>query len=126
MGKEATTPSKLPKIFYVNWFRRDDEGGFLWPGFGENGRVLKWVVQRLEGTAPARETPIGRVPTPESLDTDGLDLSPEALARCLDVDPAEWRAELPEVQEWFEQFGDTLPATLWTELDGLRARLGPS
>jgi phosphoenolpyruvate carboxykinase (GTP) len=123
IGKDNDA-AKLPRIFYVNWFRRDDEGGFLWPGFGENSRVLKWIVERIDGQAAAVETPIGHVPTPESLDTDGLDLSEEALAAALAVDVDEWKAELPQIQEWFEKFGDDLPAVLWTELDGLRARLG--
>ena len=123
VGKEHDA-ARLPKIFYVNWFRRGDDGRFLWPGFGENSRVLKWVVERLEGKAPAHETPIGHVPTPESLDTDGLDLTPEQVAAALRVDPVEWRAELPQIAAWFERFGDTLPTTLWTELDGLKARLG--
>lgn len=122
VGKDNDA-AKLPKIFYVNWFRRDDEGGFLWPGFGENSRVLKWVVERIDGQAAAVETPIGHVPAPGSLDTDGLDMTEEALAAALAVDPEEWRAELPQIQEWFEKFGDDLPAVLWTELDGLRARL---
>ncbi|WP_139979544.1 phosphoenolpyruvate carboxykinase (GTP) [Nocardioides litoris] len=122
IGKDNDA-SKLPRIFYVNWFRRDDEGGFLWPGFGENSRVLKWVVERIDGQAAAVETPIGHVPAPGSLDTDGLDMSEEALAAALHVDPEEWKAELPQIQEWFEKFGDDLPAVLWTELDGLRARL---
>ncbi len=122
VGK-ANDAAKLPRIFYVNWFRRDAEGDFLWPGFGENSRVLKWVVERIEGTAAAIETPIGHVPTIESLDVDGLDLSPKAVAAALEVDPEEWKAELPLIQEWFEKFGDDLPAVLWTELDGLRARL---
>ena len=123
VGKDNDA-AKLPKIFYVNWFRRDDEGGFLWPGFGENSRVLKWVVERIDGQAAAVETPIGHVPTPGSLDTDGLDLTDEALERALAVDVEEWKAEIPQIQEWFEKFGDDLPAVLWTELDGLRARLG--
>jgi len=123
VGKDNDA-AKLPKIFYVNWFRRDDEGGFLWPGFGENSRVLKWVVERIDGQAAAVETPVGHVPAPGSLDTEGLDLSEEALAAALAVDPEEWKAELPQIQEWFEKFGDDLPAVLWTELDGLRARLG--
>ena len=116
--------TQLPKIFYVNWFRRDEDGGFLWPGFGENSRVLKWVVERIEGRAAAAETPIGHVPTPESLDTDGLGLDDAALARVLDVDVEEWRAEVPLIQEWFDKIGDKTPTTLLTELDGLRARLG--
>jgi phosphoenolpyruvate carboxykinase (GTP) len=123
VGKDNDA-AKLPRIFYVNWFRRDDEGGFLWPGFGENSRVLKWVVERMEGRAEAVETPIGHVPTPGSLDVDGLDMSTEALEAALAVDVEEWRAEIPQITEWFEKFGDDLPAVLWTELDGLKARLG--
>ena len=123
MGKE-NDEAKLPRIFYVNWFRRDDEGGFLWPGFGENSRVLKWVVERIEGQAAAVETPIGHVPAPGSLDVDGLDMTEEALTAALAVDPEEWKAEIPQIQEWFEKFGDQLPTVLWTELDGLKARLG--
>ena len=128
IGKD-NDEAKLPKIFYVNWFRRaqnDDgsEGGFLWPGFGENSRVLKWVVERLEGQAAAQETAIGHVPAPGSLDTDGLDMTEEALVAALAVDDEEWKAEVPQIQEWFEKFGDQLPTVLWTELDGLKARLG--
>ncbi len=123
VGKDNDA-AKLPRIFYVNWFRRDDEGGFLWPGFGENSRVLKWIVERIDGQAAAVETPIGHVPAPGALDTAGLDVAEEQLAAALEVDVEEWRAELPQIQEWFEKFGDDLPAVLWTELDGLRARLG--
>jgi phosphoenolpyruvate carboxykinase (GTP) len=123
MGKE-NDEAKLPRIFYVNWFRRDEDGGFLWPGFGENSRVLKWVVERIDGQAAAVETAIGHVPAPGSLDVDGLDMSAEALEQALAVDPEEWKAEIPQIQEWFEKFGDDLPAVLWTELDGLKARLG--
>jgi phosphoenolpyruvate carboxykinase (GTP) len=123
VGKDNDA-SKLPKIFYVNWFRRDEDGGFLWPGFGENSRVLKWVVERMEGTAEAVETPIGHVPTRESLDVEGLSMSAEALEAALAVDVEEWKAEIPQITEWFEKFGEDLPAVLWTELDGLKARLG--
>ncbi|WP_205471786.1 phosphoenolpyruvate carboxykinase (GTP) [Nocardioides sp. SYSU D00038] len=123
VGKENDA-AKLPKIFYVNWFRRDEDGGFLWPGFGENSRVLKWIVERIEGQAAAVETPIGHVPAAGTIDTEGLDMTPEALEAALAVDPEEWKAELPQIQEWFEKFGDDLPAVLWTELDGLRERLG--
>jgi phosphoenolpyruvate carboxykinase (GTP) len=122
VGKD-NDDAKLPKIFYVNWFRRDENGDFLWPGFGENSRVLKWVVERIEGQAAAVETPIGHVPTPEALDTDGLDMTAEQIEAALRVDREEWKAELPQIQEWFEKFGEQLPAVLWTELDGLRARL---
>jgi phosphoenolpyruvate carboxykinase (GTP) len=123
VGKEHDA-AKLPRIFYVNWFRRDEDGGFLWPGFGENSRVLKWVVERIEGTAEAVETPIGRVPTPDALDVEGLDMSREKLEAALAVDATEWREEIPQITEWFEKFGDKLPTVLWTELDGLKARLG--
>ena len=124
VGKGADA-AKLPKIFYVNWFRRDDEGNFVWPGFGENIRVLKWVIERIEGTAAAVETPIGHVPTPESLDTDGLDMTAEELEAALAVDAEEWRAELPADRGVVRQDRrDKLPTTLWTELDGLKARLG--
>ncbi len=121
MGKDNDA-AKMPKIFYVNWFRRDEDGGFLWPGFGENSRVLKWVVERMEGQAEAIETPIGHVPTPESLDTDGLDVSEAHLAEALRVDVEEWKAEIPQITEWFEKFGDDLPATL---VDRARRPQGP-
>ncbi|WP_412540510.1 phosphoenolpyruvate carboxykinase (GTP) [Longispora sp. K20-0274] len=125
MGKGSDgDATKLPKIFYVNWFRRGDEGQFLWPGFGENSRVLKWVVERLEGKAEAVETPIGYVPTVDSLDVSGLDISAADLEAALKVDPEEWKAEIPQIQEWFDKFGDKLPAVLGAELDTLKARLG--
>ena len=116
---------KLPKIFLVNWFRRDEDGSFLWPGFAENSRVLKWVIERLEGKADAIETPIGFLPTPGAIDIEGLEgVDQETLAKALAFSPDEWRNELPLINEWFEKFGDDLPAVLWTELDGLKERLG--
>jgi phosphoenolpyruvate carboxykinase (GTP) len=115
--------SKLPKVFYVNWFRRRADGGFLWPGFGENSRVLKWIVERLDGRGSAVETPIGHVPTPDALDLSGLDLPAADVEAVLRVDRAEWEAELPQITEWFEKFGDKLPTVLWSELDALRSRL---
>ena len=128
LGKDADA-TKLPKIFYVNWFRREQQadgsyGPFLWPGFGENSRVLKWVIERMEGKAAAVETPIGHVPTPESLDVEGLDMTAAELEAALAVDPEEWKAEIPQIEEWFAKFGDTLPTQLQIELDGLKARLG--
>ena len=122
MGKQADDV-KLPKIFYVNWFRRDDEGNFTWPGFGENIRVLKWALERIEGTAAAVDTPIGRVPTSESLDVEGLDMDPELLAASLRVDADEWKAELAGIEEWFDKIGDSLPSSLRDELEALRQRL---
>jgi phosphoenolpyruvate carboxykinase (GTP) len=97
VGKSADA-TKLPKIFYVNWFRRDENGHFVWPGFGENSRVLKWAIDRIEGRADAVETPIGLVPTPEALDTDGLDMDPVELAKALEVRADEWQAEVPQIQ----------------------------
>jgi phosphoenolpyruvate carboxykinase (GTP) len=114
---------KLPKIFYVNWFRRDAEGNFTWPGFGENIRVLKWALERIDGTAAAIDTPIGRVPTPESIDIEGLDMAPEDLAAALTVDVEEWKRELPAIDEWFEQIGSAVPTPLRDELESLRLRL---
>ncbi|MEJ7648082.1 MAG: phosphoenolpyruvate carboxykinase (GTP) [Nakamurella sp.] len=121
---ERTDAAKLPKVFYVNWFRRDADGGFLWPGFGENSRVLKWAIERLEGTAAAVQTPIGNVPTPESLDLDGLGMSPEQITAALNVSRDEWLAEVPLIQEWFAKLGDTVPSALHDELAGLQQRLG--
>src|SRR6476646_6009808 len=123
VGKGADA-AKLPRIFYVNWFRRGADGRFLWPGFGENSRVLKWAIERIEGKAAAEETPIGFVPTPESLDTAGLDMSDADLEQALAVDAEEWKAEIPQIEEWFAKFGETLPTQLRVELDGLKARLG--
>ncbi len=123
VGKGAGDASRLPRIYYVNWFRRDSSGRFLWPGFGENIRVLKWIMERLDGVAEARQTPIGAVPTPESLDLSGLDIAPEDLEAVLAVDPQEWYAEVESVREWFSRFGDKLPGVLWAELDALEARL---
>ena len=113
----------LPKIYYVNWFRKSDGGDFLWPGFGENSRVLKWVFERCEGTAKAVETPIGNLPADGELDLDGLDVSREDLAQLLRVDVDGWLAELPLVREYYAQFGDRMPGQLETELDAMRDRL---
>jgi phosphoenolpyruvate carboxykinase (GTP) len=123
MGKQADA-SKLPRIFYVNWFRRDAGGRFLWPGFGENSRVLKWVVERIEGRAAAQETPIGYVPTPGSMDVSGLRLPADDLASVLEVDREEWTAEIPLVEAWFDKIGDKLPTGLRDELETLKRRLG--
>ena len=114
--------SRLPKIFLVNWFRRNASGGFAWPGFGENSRVLKWVIERIEGTAEALETPIGFVPAPGSLDLNGLDVSASDLADALKVDASEWESELAGIHEWYERFGGSLPAEMADELSSLKAR----
>ncbi len=123
VGKD-NDESKLPKIFYVNWFRKDDNGKFVWPGFGENSRVLKWVIERIEGKAAAVETPIGHVPTVDSVDVTGLAVSPEAMETALAVDVDEWKAEVPLIEEWFAKIGDRVPTALRVELDTLKSRLG--
>jgi phosphoenolpyruvate carboxykinase (GTP) len=114
---------KLPRIYAVNWFRKDADGKFVWPGFGENARVLKWIVDRLEGRAEAEDTPIGRVPTAGGLDLDGLTLSADAaeLLRCVDV--AAWREEAALIPAFYERFGEHLPAALWAQYEALTARL---
>ena len=122
-GKRADA-DKLPKIFYVNWFRRDENRKFLWPGFGENSRVLKWAIERIEGKAAAKETPIGYVPTAEDLDLSGLDASKEEIEAALEVDVAEWREEVPMIEEWFAKIGEKLPTVLRAELEVLKQRLG--
>ena len=121
-GKRADA-DKLPKIFYVNWFRRGEDGRFLWPGFGENSRVLKWAIERIEGTAAAHESPIGWVPTAADLDLSGLDADPADIDASLAVDVEEWRAELPLIEEWFAKIGDKLPTSLKDELAALKQRL---
>ncbi|MEO9326330.1 phosphoenolpyruvate carboxykinase (GTP) [Gordonia aurantiaca] len=123
VGKNADE-SKLPKVFYVNWFRRGDDGRFLWPGFGENSRVLKWIIGRIEGEAEGVETPIGIVAKPESLDVSGLDVAPEDVAEALAFNPDEWRQEIPSIEELFEFIGPKLPTSLRDELEGLKQRLG--
>ena len=122
LGKNADA-NKLPKIFYVNWFRRGDDGRFLWPGFGENSRILKWVIERVEGRGSATETPIGFVPKAEDLDTEGLTEPIEDIQAALDVKPEEWRKELPLIEEWFAKIGDQVPTSLRDELDALAQRL---
>ncbi|SDR06931.1 phosphoenolpyruvate carboxykinase (GTP) [Actinopolyspora saharensis] len=124
MGKEADT-SKMPSIYYVNWFRRDPSGEkIVWPGFGENCRVLKWIVDRLEGNAAAEETAIGRVPTADQLDLSNLDATREEIEQSLEVDRSEWRAELPLIEEWFDTIGDALPTSMRDELEALKQRVG--
>ena len=115
--------SKMPKIFFVNWFRRGDDGRFLWPGFGENSRVLKWIIERVEGKAGGKSTPIGIVPTAEDLDLDGLDVEATDVEEALAVNPEEWRQELPQIEEWFEFVGEKLPTGIKDEFDALKHRL---
>jgi len=121
---ERTDESKLPRIYGVNWFRKDADGKFLWPGFGENLRALDWICRRLEGEADAAETPGGAVPRPGDLDLTGLDADAGQVTQVLTVDPEEWKAELPNIREHFAEFGDRLPEALRTELAALERNLG--
>ncbi|MBT2209961.1 phosphoenolpyruvate carboxykinase (GTP) [Actinomadura sp. NEAU-AAG7] len=122
IGK-ATDAEKLPRIYYVNWFRKNADGKFIWPGFGENSRVLKWIVERLNGQADAVKSPIGHLPTREALDTGGLDLADADLDTLLTVDTQVWKQEAALVPEHFETFGDHLPKALWDEYHDLVRRL---
>ncbi len=121
MGKKITNP---PKIFHVNWFRTNEEGKFTWPGFGENLRVLKWILSRCEGTGKAVETPIGYTPTVDALDLEGLDLPPETVEELLKVDNEAWQEELAGMLTFFEQFGERLPQEIMDEYNSLKSRLG--
>jgi phosphoenolpyruvate carboxykinase (GTP) len=113
-----------PRIFFVNWFRKDDEGKFIWPGFGQNSRVLEWIFRRCEGTAEAVETPIGLLPSEGDIDLDGLDLSPEAVTALLSVDEGAAKGELPQMEAHLARFGDDLPAEVRAQLAALKERLG--
>jgi phosphoenolpyruvate carboxykinase (GTP) len=115
--------AQLPKIFYVNWFRKDEEGRWLWPGYGENSRVLAWVFGRVAGTADAEETPIGFVPTRDALPTDGLDIPDDELAELLHVDAEEWKQEIKPIRDHLAQFGEKLPPELSKQVDALEERL---
>ncbi len=121
IGEESG--AQLPKLFWVNWFRRGEDGSFLWPGFGDNARVLKWVLERLEGDADAAQTPIGLVPTPESLDTDGLEIDPAVLDELLAVDKESWRQEIPLIEAHFDAIGERLPEALRARLETLEKKL---
>jgi phosphoenolpyruvate carboxykinase (GTP) len=119
-----TDASKLPRIYGVNWFRKDADGRYLWPGYGENSRVLEWICRRLEGEADGAETPIGTVPRPDDLILDGLSDADRANTEAaLRVEPEEWARELPTMREHFETFGDRLPPELHDELGALADRL---
>jgi phosphoenolpyruvate carboxykinase (GTP) len=119
----ATDADKLPKLFYVNWFRKGADGSFLWPGFGENSRVLEWIFERCAGRGSAVETPIGNVPTIDAIPSEGLDVSPEAMAELLRIDVEGWRAEVPQIAEHYESLGGRVPDELRQELASLEKRL---
>jgi phosphoenolpyruvate carboxykinase (GTP) len=121
MGAKLKHP---PKIYHVNWFRRDADGKFLWPGFGDNLRVLEWIIDRCSGKAGAQETAIGNLPRPEDLDLEGLDLAPGVLTQLLSVHAEEWRAEAADIEKHFDEYGSRTPAALRAQVQALRARLG--
>jgi phosphoenolpyruvate carboxykinase (GTP) len=118
--------TKLPKLFWVNWFRKSPEGKFLWPGFGDNSRVLKWVLGRVNGDGEAVDTAIGRVPTPDAIDTTGLDIDLTTLAQLLQVDTESWRQEIPLVEGHYAGIGDRVPQELRDQLAALEKRLSGS
>jgi phosphoenolpyruvate carboxykinase (GTP) len=120
---QATEADKLPKMYWVNWFQKDEDGKFIWPGFGENSRVIKWVLERIEGTGDAVDTPIGRIPTPEALDTEGLDLTDDQLTHLLEVDRTLWRDEITRIEAHYDLVGERLPGEMRDELRELEKRL---
>ncbi len=120
----GAAPEKLPKVFYVNWFRKGEDGRWLWPGYGDNSRVLEWVFDRVSGGGEAVETPIGYVPAPGAIDVSGLDVSAEDMEELLNVNRAEWQAEVPSIREHYASFGDKIPAALHAQVDRLEADLG--
>jgi len=121
--KDRTDASKLPRLYFVNWFRKNDDGKFVWPGFGDNARVLKWIAERLDGEAEAVDTPVGRVPARDSLDLSGLNLSEADLATLLDVDAEVWAEEAALIPNFYRMFGDRLPQALWDQHAALTARI---
>jgi phosphoenolpyruvate carboxykinase (GTP) len=120
---KRTDPKKLPKVYFVNWFRKGADGKFLWPGFGENSRVLKWICERVEGAGKARQTPIGNIPTPEALDVSGLNLPAGSLGELLAVDQEGWKKEIADVEANYAKLGSHLPKALNEQLEKLRKRL---
>ncbi len=115
--------AKAPRIFYVNWFRKGDNGRWLWPGFGENSRILKWMCDRVDGKVGARETPIGLMPKEEDLNLSGLSIPSEDIEELLRVNPEAWKIEYFEIETFFEELGSHLPGRLKSQLEGLKKRL---
>jgi phosphoenolpyruvate carboxykinase (GTP) len=116
--------AELPKVFHVNWFRKDEDGKFLWPGFGENSRVLEWVFRRCDGGGETVDSTLGLLPAQGDLNTDGLEISDEAMSELLSVDDEAVKAQLPQVEEHLARFGDDLPDEISAQLDALKQRLG--
>jgi phosphoenolpyruvate carboxykinase (GTP) len=124
--KNLTDESKLPKIFYVNWFKKDNEGHFMWPGFGDNSRVLKWIFERCDGVGKAKLTPIGYMPTEDAIDTTALHIQPETMKQLTEISSIEWLEEVKSIREYYQSIGEKLPKELVNELDQLEIRLNMS
>ena len=122
IGKE-TTPEKLPKIFYVNWFRKDESGNFIWPGFGENIRVLKWIFERTEKDNNAVKSEIGYLPSEKAIDISGLDVTENDMKMLLSIQKDKWKTEAENIKNYYKIFGDRLPEGLKEEIDNLEKRL---
>jgi phosphoenolpyruvate carboxykinase (GTP) len=118
--------AQLPRIFFVNWFHKNADGKFVWPGYGENSRVLKWVFERVSGTGEAVETAIGLLPAEGAIDTEGLAVSDRDMAELLKVDVEGWRKELPDIEDFYNRFGDRVPDALRGQLSALEDRLAAS
>ena len=117
---------KLPKIFHVNWFRKDENGKFMWPGFGDNMRVLKWVIERCNGQADAVKTPVGFVPKTDDIDVSGLDVDVEVVNALLDIDAATWSAEIEDIDKYFSAYGDRLPPAIRKQIERIRNEIKAS
>lgn len=122
IGK-TTDPKKLPKIFHVNWFRKDADGKFLWPGYGENIQVIKWIFDQCDETTNSVKSPIGLLPQKDAIDVSGLNISDETMNELFKIDPADWKKEAENIREFYKTFGDDLPAELLGELNALEKRL---
>ena len=122
MGARLKHP---PKVYSINWFRTNDEGKFIWPGFGDNIRVLKWVIDRVNGKVDARETPVGLVPHIKDLDLGGLDIPAKDLERLFDINTSEWIKEADATEEFLKKFAGRMPKAMWDELEKMRAKLQP-
>jgi len=123
-SQSGTDASKLPRVYFVNWFRKDAGGKWLWPGYGENSRVLKWICERVEGTAKSQQTPIGNLPTPDAIDISDLDIPAKDLKALTSVDANGWKKEADDIASYYGKFDGRLPEELKTQLAGLKQRLG--
>ena len=124
VGQQLRSTGTVPRVFQVNWFRKGADGDFLWPGFGENSRVLEWILERVDGQVAAKESPLGLVPVEGGLNVEGLDVSADDLAELFSIDRDSWLAEADSTDEFFASFGGRVPAAITKQVDVLRAKLG--